>query len=95
MKNPKTALLALVLALALWAVTKSAKSHQSAPLEILAVGQPIDCGKVEEHLVFLRKRWEIDKRIIKQGLVHPVFIEDWKELRYYEDLFLLIPCART
>lgn len=95
MKHPMLLLLAFALAVLLWGVAKTSKSSQSPPLEILAVGQPIDCGKFEDHLIFLRKRWEVDKQIMRKGLLSPVFKKDWDELEYYEELFWLIPCSKT
>jgi len=95
LKHPKTALLALILAITFWVVAETSKASQSPPIKILALAQPVGCGELDKYLVFLRKRFEIDLKLLSKGLFNPVFIEDQKELDYYEKMFYLVPCART
>lgn len=91
MKHPLIALLALSLAVLFWAVA-TAKATQYPPLEILSAGRPIHCGKLENHLIKIRKRWKTDMMLMKKGFINPVFRDDWEELRFYEEMFILVPC---
>lgn len=103
MRNPILLLIAVALAVVLWGVTESKGEieahhkwgHQIPPLEILAVGQPIDCGALEDYIITLRKRWDIDKKLMKKRLYNPIFKEDLSQLQDYEDLFWLVPCSRA
>lgn len=67
-------------------------SHQSPPLDILAVGQPIQCGAVYDHIIILKKAWEADKNLMKKGIRSPLFKEDFMKLQYFQDLFILAGC---
>ena len=92
MKNPKLFIVAIILSLVLWRVAKAEDTKQSPPLEALAIGRPIDCGKLHEHIEILRKIWEMDARLMNKKLYHPQFKKDWQQLQYYQDFFLLVGC---
>ena len=73
-------------------LSPAVQANQSPPIEILAIEQSIDCGRFHDHLIMLRIAWESDKKLMKKGIRSFLFFEDWKRLRYFEDLFLLSGC---
>lgn len=103
MKHPTILLLAIILSIVLWGFSNASSGneihhkpgHQLPPPEIWAVGRPIDCGAVDDRILILRRIWNVDKKIMEKGLMHPVFIKDWMNLRYYEEIFWLILCSRA
>jgi len=90
--RPWLFILAIILSLVLWHVAKAEDTNQSPPLAALAIGRPIDCGKLHEHIEILRKIWETDVRLMKRKLYHPQFKKDWQQLQYYQDFFILVGC---
>lgn len=101
MKHPLVMLLAIAISVILWGIAKSSKGtevhhnrgHQSPPLEVL--GRPVNCGALDNHIQVLRKKWKIDKKLMRKGLFHPIFEKDRDDLYYFEELFWLVPCSRA
>jgi len=88
----KRLLLVAILALTPLIQAHHKKGHQSLPLELLAVGQPVDCGKLQDFVISLRRNWESDKRLMRKGIRSPMFKKDFLKLYHYEELFALSDC---